>query len=155
MTIFNREDARTVLPQLEKQLNNSITDVNNVLDNIGKVYYDSSSKTISTAGIDNTPVQGATIKLPKGHAYVIIGQWTFNTGSSSTTRNNQIVIKDITNNANRSTQRIMYADQSFAVMQAMYITGVLKADTQFAVCASSSMTYTTASNNFIEAICIK
>ena len=117
-----------------------------------QIYRDSTSKAISTAGVDVTPVQGATVTLPAGHAYLIIGQWTFNTGSSSSTRNNQIVIKDITAGANRATQRVLYANQSFAVLQVMYITDILAADTTYAVCASSSMTYTTASNNNITAV---
>lgn len=37
MTIYNREDSRTVLPQLEKSLNNKIEDVNDRIDFMQKV----------------------------------------------------------------------------------------------------------------------
>lgn len=133
----------------------NIQQIQSVVNGIGTRYYNSTSKTISSAGIDNTPVQGGTVTLPRGHIYVIVGQWAFNTGSGTTARNNQVIIKDITNNTNKATQRIYNYNASFCVMQVSYITEVLSADTKYAVCASSSMTYTTASNNQILAICIK
>lgn len=115
-------------------------------------YFASSSKTIATAGVDATPTVGATVTLPAGHVYFILGQWTFNSGSSSAARNNQIVIRETVNGVNRATQRVLYANQSFGVLQVAYLTDKLTTDTVFGVCASSSMTYTTASDNRIYAI---
>lgn len=131
-----------------------LTKILTQLSDIGTIYRDSTSKTISTAGIDAAPTVGATVTLPAGHKYLIVGQWTFNSGSQSTTRNNQIVIRDIDTSTNKATQRVLYANQSFAILQVTYVTDVLASSTRFAVCASSSMTYTTASNNNITAILI-
>ena len=135
-------------------------DLKNILDKLFPldtvtVYRDSVSKTITSAGIDNTPVKGASVTLPAGYAYLIIGQWTFNTGSSSASRNNQVVIKDMDAGVNKATNRIYYTNQSFAVMQVAYVTDTLTSNTEFAVCGSSSMSYTNASNTTIMAIPIQ
>lgn len=116
------------------------------------VYRETVNKTISTAGIDSTPTKGASVTLPAGHVYLIVGQWTFNTGSSSATRNNQVVIRDVDASANKATQRILYPNQSFAVMQVTYITDYLTTPTEFAVCASSSMTYSSETPTVITAV---
>ena len=122
---------------------------------IGSVYRNTENITISTAGIDATPTVGASVTLPKDHVYLIVGQWTFNTGSAANTaRNNQVVIKDIDAGVTKAVQRVYYYNNGFGVLQVVYITDKLTADTQFAVCASSSMTYTTASRTDITAISI-
>ena len=44
MTIYNREDYRTALPQLEKSLNNRIDDTNSILETLLSVNKDGSLK---------------------------------------------------------------------------------------------------------------
>lgn len=67
MTIYNREDSRTVLPQLEKQFNNRIDAVDKTLDEIkaelmkppyipSAIIYINNSTAVANSNISNTQV---------------------------------------------------------------------------------------------------
>ena len=112
------------------------------------IYSDSASQTIDAADID-TFTSGASVTLPKGKAYAIIAQWTFNSRSTTGVTNSEVQIYDGSNAVARN--RINAAGQNWNVMQAFYITDVLTADTTFTVRASSSRTYTSAQPNYIRA----
>ena len=159
MSIYNREDARTVLPQLEKQLNNSIEEVNksignveDVVDSIGAFYYNTTNKAITTAGIDVTPTKGAAITVPKG-TYVVIAQWAFNTRSSTGNTNSQVRI--FSGETAISTQRVLAAGNNWNCLQTAVITKVTADNTELSVRASTSITYTSATGNYIWAVRIK
>lgn len=115
------------------------------------VYFATSSNTITNTNID-TRTEGASITLPAGRSYIIVGQWTFNTGSGTSGRNMQVLIYNKSAGNVVAQHRVFAPQANWACLQAVYITDKLGADNTYVVCGSSSMTYTTASNNYIKAI---
>lgn len=111
-------------------------------------YYNSTTKAITTAGID-TFTSGASISLPKGHSYIIVAQWIFNTRDSSGTTNSEVQIWNGTTAVGRN--RVFASGYNWNVLQATYITDVLNSDTTYTVRASTSRVYSAAQTNYIKA----
>lgn len=114
---------------------------------VGKIYTNSTNVQITTAGVDNV-INGATINVPAG-VYVIMAGATFNTGTSSGTRNNQVRI--LAAGSVISRERVMAGTASFAEMRttALY---TATGDTALVVQKSSSITETATANTFIRAV---
>lgn len=114
---------------------------------VGKFYSASKSVRITTAGID-THTDGATLDVPAG-TYVITAEATFNTGSTTGTRNNQVrLLADSTAIAR---QRIFAAGSNFAEMNLSAIY-VATEDTTLKVQKSSSITEDAAGATSIKAV---
>jgi hypothetical protein len=114
---------------------------------VGKVYSASKSVKIATAGID-TLLEGAAVTVPAG-TYVVIADAVFNTGTSTGTRNNQVLIA--AGDTVLASERVFAAASNYAKLQvsAIYIaTG----DTKLVVKKSSSITEDTATATLIKAV---
>ncbi|MBR1445456.1 MAG: hypothetical protein IJ586_00005, partial [Alloprevotella sp.] len=118
--------------------------------NVGKTYSATKNMTISTAGID-TWTDGASVSLPAG-TYMVVGEWIFQTGSSTGQRNNQVGIR--AGSTTYNAQRVLYPNNAYARLQATAIV-TLTATTTVKVSASSSMTYATAAATSIDAVRIR
>lgn len=114
---------------------------------IGTVYSASKSTAITTAGIDNY-VYGASVTVPAG-TYVIVGQWTYNTASSTGSRNLGIAIKD-GSGTTLVHNRLFVATRNYASQNIADIETVTE-ETTFTVCGASSKTCT-ATTNRIKAV---
>jgi hypothetical protein len=114
---------------------------------VGKFYSASKSVRIATAGID-IHTDGVTLDVPAG-TYVITAEATFNTGSTTGTRNNQVrLLADSTAIAR---QRIFAAGSNFAEMNLSAIY-VATEDTTLKVQKSSSITEDAAGATSIKAV---
>lgn len=102
---------------------------------VGKVYSASKSVRVTTASVD-THADGATIDVPAG-TYVITAEATFNTGSNTGTRNNQVRL--LAGSEAIARQRILAAGSNFAEMNIATIY-VAAEDTTLKVQKSSSVT---------------
>lgn len=114
---------------------------------VGKVYSASKSVQITTAGVDNLQ-DGVTLTVPAG-TYVVIATATFNTGSSTGTRNNQIrLLADSTAIAR---ERVFAAGANYAEMQTSAI-HVAPEETTFTVQKSSSIAESSTAATTIKAV---
>lgn len=126
--------------------------INEHTTGIGSVLSATSSKTITTTGID-TYTQGASIKIPIG-TWVITGSWPFNTGSSSGARNLGVALSTSSGNANTgilARQRVYAHNNAYAQLQVVYV-GEFEEETTVYVKGASSMTYTSATTTEIRAV---
>ena len=114
-------------------------------------YYASTSKSITTGDID-TKVAGASVTLPAGRSYLVIGSWTFNTRTTTGTTNSQVEIWN--GSSVVASQRMMAGANNYNVMQCMYVTNVLGGDLTYTVRGSSSRPTTSAQPNWIIGIAI-
>lgn len=131
------------------ELINSIDEINTDIDGIGTITTDTKSTAIVTADI-NTYATGASITLPKGK-YVIVGEWGFNSGSSTGTRNMSAVL--MTGSTTLAEQRVVSAAQNYAKLQVVRIMEIT-ANTTITIKGSASM-LSPATSNSITAIRIK
>ena len=145
MAKFNREDPRTALPQLEKILDA----INKKLTDIGKTYSGSSSKAISASDI-STHTLGAYVDLPAG-TYVITAQWVFNTRSTTGNTNSQVSIYDNTHSKELVFERVMAAGYNYNALNCATI-ATFTENTRVYVRGSTSISYTTATPNWIKAV---
>ena len=114
-------------------------------------YYANASTNITTGNID-TKFNGASITLPKGRNYLVIGAWTFNTRTTTGTTNSQI---EIWNGASIvASQRIMAGANNYNVLQCVYVTNLLESDVTYTVRGASSRPTQSAQTNWIIGIAI-
>lgn len=114
---------------------------------VGKVYSAVKNVAITTAGID-TLTDGATLTVPPG-TYIITANAIFQTGTSSATRNNQVLVKVGTEVIAR--QRIFAAGANYAEMR---VTGIYSSSTSitFLVQKSSSIVEKSAAATGVTAV---
>lgn len=120
---------------------------------IGKLFTASKDIQITSAGVDDL-VRGAEMKIPAG-TYILVGKVTFNTGSSTGTRNNQITITVKPASAEKTTQQArqrVYAGA--ANFGAMCISDIYTTteETTVTVWKSSSITETSSGTTSITAV---
>ena len=127
----------------------NIQQIQSVIDDIGTFYYNTASKAITTAGIDATPTKGAAITVTKG-TYVVVGQWAFNTRTSTGNTNSQVQL--FKGSTSFTTHRVLAAGSNWNCLQTTGIVQVTADNTELSVRASTSITYTTATNNYIWAV---
>ena len=145
MYSFNREDYRTVLPQIEKKIA-ALTDKT---DALGRVYRNTKSVAISDTSINNN-TDGASITVPAG-TYIVIGQWQFNTRSTAGATNSAVRLYRSGSSDNIAQTRINAAAENWNSLQCMAIVELKKTET-LKVCGATSRAYTTAQNTMIQAI---
>ena len=152
MAIYNREDSRTVLPQLEKQIDSITADVSTLNEKtgvVGTVYSNSKYVAISSTAIDNN-TDGASITVPAG-TYIVIGQWYFNTRNSSGITNSAIRLYRSGSVDNIAQTRIVAGASNWNCLQCTAIVELKQTET-LTVCGATSIAYTTAQNTFITAM---
>ena len=106
-----------VLSSMLYFIGEKITELKSSLESIGEVATDSASTAITTADI-NTYATGASLTLPKGK-YVIVGEFGFNSGSSTGTRN--MSARLVTGSTTLAEQRVVSAAQNYAKLQVSLI----------------------------------
>lgn len=119
-------------------------------DYIGKIYQNSGSYKISTAGID-TYTNGPSITLPAG-TYIFVGVWNFNTGSSTGTRNVQAGFRTGSSGSlwgERS--RVINGSYGVSLLDISAIRTLASSSTVYLV-GSTSIVYTSNSTCYITAI---
>lgn len=145
MAIYNREDSRTVLPQLERR----VETLEEKADAIGTVYSDTKSVAISNTSINNN-TDGASITVPAGK-YIVVGQWQFNTRSSTGATNSAVRLYRSGSGDNIAQTRIVAGASNWNCLQCTAIVELKQTET-LKVCGATSIAYTTAQNTFITAI---
>lgn len=122
------------------------------LSSIGTIYENSLSTTISKTDVDQN-TDGASITVPTG-VYTVIGQWGFNTRSTSGTTNSAIrMYRSSDNYANNIAQtRIYGAGNNWNALQCSCIVNVTNATETIKICGATSRPYTTSTVTWIKAV---
>lgn len=122
------------------------------LSSIGTIYENSLSTTISKTDVDKN-TDGASITVPTG-VYTVIGQWGFNTRSTSGTTNSAIrMYRSSDNYANNIAQtRIYGAGNNWNALQCSCIVNVTNATETIKICGATSRPYTTSTVTWIKAV---
>ncbi len=115
---------------------------------IGFIYSATKSVAISNTDINNN-TDGASIDVPAG-IYVVIGQWQFNTRSTTGTTNNAVRLYEGSNLIGQV--REVAGAASWNSMQCCAIVETVGTSTTLKVCGASSRPYTTAQNTQIKAV---
>ena len=131
--------------------NGNIT-INNHDSEIGHVYSASTSVAISNTAIANN-TDGASLTLSAG-VYIVIGQWHFDTRTTTGTTNSAIRLYRSGSSANIAQTRVMAGDSNWNSLQCMAIVTLTSTET-VKVCGATSRPYTTAQGTYINAIRIK
>ena len=119
---------------------------------IGHVYSASANVAISNTSIDaNTG--GASISLSAG-TYIVIGQWHFNTRTTTGTTNSAIRLYRSGSGDNIAQTRIVAGANNWNCLQCMAIVELTGTET-LKVCGATSRPYTTAQGTYITAVRIK
>lgn len=116
--------------------------------NIGEIMTASSSVAISSTSVSNV-TYGAQIRVPAG-VYVFLGEWTFNSGSTSGNRNMQVGIYRGTTEL--TTKRVLAAGNNWAKLQVVAIAELTSEINYIRVGAGTSIAYTSAQPTTITAI---
>lgn len=120
---------------------------------LGTVYSATKSVQITTAGID-TRIDGAVITVPAG-TYIIMAKATFNTGSSSGTRNNEIRVvgrKSTESSFNQIVRQRVVAGASYFAEMTVCDLFVASTETVLTCQKSSSITESSTASTDIKAI---
>lgn len=115
---------------------------------IGFIYSATKSVAISNTNIDNN-TDGASINVPAG-IYVVIGQWQFNTRTTSGTTNNAVRLYEGSNLIGQV--REVAGASNWNSMQCCAIVETVGTSTTLKVCGASSRPYTTAQATQIKAV---
>ena len=167
MTIFNREDSRTVLPQLEKLLNKKTEDLDKKIEElderidtldeqIGARYSNSMTLTTHLPANQDSYVEGATITVPKG-VYVITVYLSLSTSATGNQSHSVQIYRKSPNAASVQTNRKWTPTNNWSTQELSMIVTATEDDTVFAVRASSSVATSGTSYpyTFIDAVRIK
>ncbi len=130
-------------------ISNTIDRQNETLRSLGTVYSASASTAISNTSIDNNTT-GASVTVPAG-TYIVIGQWQFNTRSSSGVTNSAVRLYRSGSSSNIAQTRIAAANEAWNCLQCSTIV-TLTAQETLTVCGATSRAYTSAQTNWIQAI---
>lgn len=141
----NRSNALTV------DWSGNVT-INNHDSEIGHVYSDSKSVAISNTTIDHN-TDGASLSLSAG-VYIVVGQWHFNTRTTTGTTNSAIRLYRSGSSDNIAQTRVMAGDSNWNSLQCTAIVTLTSTET-IKVCGATSRPYTTAQGTYINAIRIK
>ena len=144
-TALQRSNALTV------DWDGNIT-INNHDSEIGHVYSASKSVAISNTTIDHN-TDGASLTLSAG-VYIVIGQWHFNTRTTTGTTNSAIRLYRSGSSDNIAHTRVMAGDGNWNSLQCTAIVELTSTET-VKVCGATSRPYTTAQGTYINAIRIK
>ena len=116
----------------------------------GTLYEASSSNTISSTSIDTYTV-GATLSNLSAGTYFMVGQWIYNTRSSTGAVNTQVAIRNKTSSSLIAVQRLNEAAYNYCVLQCTCVVNITET-TSFELLGSSTKTYTTATTNWLKAV---
>ena len=126
--------------------------INNHDSEIGHVYSASKNVAISNTAIDaNT--DGASISLSAG-TYIVVGQWHFNTRTTSGITNSAIRLYRSGSGDNIGQTRIVAGAANWNCLQCMAVVELTSTET-VKVCGATSRPYTTAQGTYITAVRIK
>lgn len=145
-----KDFAISTLNTTSKTIPGAINELKSLLGIVGTDYSSSTSTTMSTTGIDNA-TNGASLTLPAG-TYVIVGRWTFQTGTVSGARNLQVAIANASGIV--AHQRVYAASGNYATLSIACI-AKNSAQTTYWVRGSSSGAISAACTTEIRAVRIK
>lgn len=116
---------------------------------IGERYVSSSSNTISSTAVD-TKTNGASITVPKG-TYVILGEWIFNTRTTTGTTVSEVDIYNATTSTLMTAFREVSGANNYNRLQSVCL-AEFPTQTTVYVRGGTTRPYTSATSNYIFAL---
>lgn len=141
MTVFNREDYHTVIPQLEKSIDIKTEKLNKRIDEfdgLGTRYSNSKTLTTHLPADQDSYVEGATITLPKG-VYIISVYLSLTTSATGNQSHSVQLYRKSPSAAQIQTNRKWTPTNNWSSQELCTIVDVTDDNTIMAVRGSSSV----------------